>query len=150
MSSISYLVIINGRPRGKFKGFKGLRQGDPLSPFFFTLVADGLSRLMKRGTEVGFVKGWTVGRDNVPISHLQFADDTDFFLESEEVSFKNLLTVLGLFCSVSGLKINMEKSTILGMGVDNVIISSMADSVGCEEGVWPVTYLGLVRWEYGQ
>ena len=109
----------------------------------FTLVADRLSRLMERATEIGFVNGWRVGRDNVLVSHLQFADDTIFFLELEGVSFKNLLTVLGLFCSVSGLKINMGKSTILGMGVNDRIVSSMAGFVGCEVGVWPITYLGL-------
>ena len=57
LSSVSYSVLINGRSRGKFRGFKGLRQRDPLSPLLFTVVADGLSGLMKRATEVGFVKG---------------------------------------------------------------------------------------------
>ena len=143
LSSVSFSVMINGRPRGKFKGFKGLRQGDPLSPFLFTLVADGLSRLMEKATESGFVKGWQVGRDNVLLSHLQFADDTLFFLEHEGSSFKNLLTVVGLFCTVSGLKINMAKSTLLGMGVDEGTVISLADLVGCEVGGWPTIYLGM-------
>ena len=76
---MSYSILINGRPRGKFKGFKGLRQGDPLSPFLFTVVANGLSRLMDKATKIGFVNIWRVGRDNVMVSHLQFADDTIFF-----------------------------------------------------------------------
>ena len=38
---VSYLVIVNGRPRGKFKGSRVLRQGDTLSTFLFTLVVDG-------------------------------------------------------------------------------------------------------------
>ena len=125
MSSVSYSILINGRSRGKFKGFKRLRQRDPLSPFLFTVVADELSRLMERATEVGFVKGCRVGRDNEMISHLQFVDDTLFFVESEGAYFKNLLIVMGMFCSVSGLKINMCKSTILGMGVDDEIVTSM-------------------------
>ena len=116
---------------------------DPLSPFLFTLVPDGLSRLMERATETGFVNGWRVGRDNVMVSHLQFADGTIFFLDAHRVSFKNLLIVLGLFRSVSGLKINMSKSNILGLGVDDDIVSSLADWVGCEVGVWPINYLGL-------
>ena len=113
---------------------KSLSNRNPLSPFLFTLVVDGLSRLMDRSTEVGFVKAWRVGRGNVMVSHLQFADDSIFFLDREEGSFKNLLIVLGLFCSTSGLKINMGKSTILGIGIDEVVISSMAELVGCEMG----------------
>ena len=143
LSFVSYSVIINGRPRGKFKGFKGLKQGDPLSPFHFTLVADGLSRLMEKAIETGFVKGCQVGRDNVMISHLQFADDTLFFVEYGNPSFKNLLTVVALFCSVSGLKINMVNSALLGLGVDKDFVTSLAESAGCEVGGWPTIYLGL-------
>ena len=143
LSSVSYSVLINGRPRGKFRGFKGLRQGDPLSPFLFTLVADGLSRLMERATEVGFLKGCTVGKDNIMISHLQFADDTIFFIDSEGPSFNNMMTLLGLFCEASGLKINMAKSTLLGMGVDDQVTTSRAERVGCGVGLWPISYLGM-------
>ena len=136
-------VLINGRPRGKFKGFKGLRQGDPLSPLILTVVADGLSRLIERATEVGFVKRCRVGRDNVMVSHLWFADETLFFVESEGVSFKNLLLVVGTFCSVSGLKINMGKSTILGMSGDDEIVTFIAYSLGCEVELWPTKYLRM-------
>ena len=87
--------------------------------------------------------GCQVGRENVMISHLQFADDIFFFVEKEESSFKNLLTVVGLFCSVSGLKINMAKSTILGLRVADEIVASLVEWVGCEVGVWLTTYLGM-------
>ena len=143
LSSVSYSVIINGRPRGKFRGSKGLRQGDPLSPFLFMLVADGLSRLMEKATEVGFVKGCKVGKDNILISHLQFADDTIFFIDSEGPSFNNMMTLLGLFCEASGLKINMAKSILLGLGVSDQVITSRAEMVGCEVGTWPISYLGM-------
>ena len=47
----------NGRLRGKFKGSKGLRQGgSSLSFFLFTSVADGLTRLIDRATEAGFLR----------------------------------------------------------------------------------------------
>ena len=115
LASVSYSVLINGRPRGKFKGFKGLRQGDMLSPFLFTLVANGLSRLMERASEIGYVKGWRVGRDKVTVSHLQFADDTIFFLKPKRSSFKNLLSV-GFVLFDFGIKDQYEQKHYFGNG----------------------------------
>ena len=92
---------------------------------------------------MGFVEGCNVGKDNMMISHLQFADDTLFFVEAEGPSFNNLLTLVGLFCSVLGLKINMAKSILLGLGVDEGSVTSLAELVGCEMGQWPTSYLGM-------
>ena len=64
-------------------------------------------------------------------------------MEPEESSFRNLLLLVGLFGAFLGLKINMNKSLLLGMGVDDVIMSSIAELMGCEVGAWPTTYLGL-------
>ena len=121
-----------------------------LSPLVFTLVANGLSRLMDRAMEVGFVKSCKVGKDNVMISHLQFTDDTIFFVDSNGSSFNNLVSLLGLFYSASRLKINNSrlkinnsKSILLGLGVDQHIVTSLAELVGCEVGLWPTTYLGM-------
>lgn len=50
--------MINGCPRGKFKSSRGLRQGDPLSPFLLTLVADGLGRLVDKAKEKGLFYGF--------------------------------------------------------------------------------------------
>uniref|UniRef100_A0A803NWF8 Reverse transcriptase domain-containing protein n=1 Tax=Cannabis sativa TaxID=3483 RepID=A0A803NWF8_CANSA len=51
VSSTSFSIFINGRPREKFHGSWGLRQGDPLSPFLFTLVVDVLGRMMEKAAE---------------------------------------------------------------------------------------------------
>ena len=74
-----------------------MRQGDPLSPFLFTLVVDVLSRLGSRAVDNGLVKGLTIGREKVLVSHLQFTDDTIFFLEPKGDSLVNILNILGLF-----------------------------------------------------
>ena len=84
LSSVEYSVIINGRPRGRFKGTWGLRQGDPLSPFLFTLVADGLVRLIDKLVNQNLVECFEVGRDKIKVSHLQFAYDTLFFIKEDE------------------------------------------------------------------
>ena len=66
--------LVNGNAKGWVKASRGLRQGDPLSPFLFTLVANVLSRLMIRAEETGIIEGFFVGRDRTRVSLLQFAD----------------------------------------------------------------------------
>ena len=84
-----------------------------------------------------------MGKDKVEISHLQFADATFFFWEADELVFDNLLKVLRIFCEVSGLKVNLGKSVLLGMGVEDVVVSRLAFKLGCEVGEWPLKYLSL-------
>ena len=52
--------------------------------FSFTLVVDVLSRLVSRAVDNGLVKGLTVGREQVLVSHLQFTDDNFFFGNQKE------------------------------------------------------------------
>ena len=66
------------------KASRGLRQGDPLSSFLFTLVADVLSRMLLRAGERNLLECFRVGRNRTRVSHLQFADDTIFFSNSRE------------------------------------------------------------------
>lgn len=71
-----FSILLNGTPKGFFLASRGLRQGDPLSPFLFTLVADSLTQIINYAESIGLVKGFHVGEDKVNVSHLQFADDT--------------------------------------------------------------------------
>ena len=79
LSSISFAILVNGSAKGVIKASRGLRQGDPLSPFLFTLVVDVLSRMIFRAEERGLTEGFLVGRYRTKVSILQFADDTIFF-----------------------------------------------------------------------
>ena len=80
LKSANISIMVNGKLRGNFGAKRGLRQGDSLSPFLFTLEVDELGRLMDKAVEVGVVKGFRIGREEVGVSHLQFADDTLFLL----------------------------------------------------------------------
>ncbi|RVW58950.1 Retrovirus-related Pol polyprotein from transposon RE1 [Vitis vinifera] len=115
LSSSSFAILVNGNAKGWVKASRGLRQGDPLSPFLFTLVADVLSKLMIRAEETGITEGFLVGRDRTRVSLLQFADDTIFFSKASLDLLQNLKIILLVFGQVSGLKINLEKSTISGL-----------------------------------
>lgn len=97
--------MINGKSRGTFKASRGIRQGDPLSHFLFVLVADVLHRLIEQTKDKNLVECFLIGMDYVTLSHLQFADDTIFFLSNNGENFKNLIGLLDIFSLVSGLKI---------------------------------------------
>ena len=69
-------VLLNGVPGKHFLCKKGVRQGDPLSPFLFPFVADALSALFSKSVEEGSLKGVAICRGAPVISHLLFVDDT--------------------------------------------------------------------------
>ena len=58
VTSTSFSVLINGEHSNLFGAYRGLRQGDPLSPFLFLLLVEGLGWLIKRNVEGGFIQGW--------------------------------------------------------------------------------------------
>ncbi|XP_072058019.1 uncharacterized protein [Arachis hypogaea] len=84
MSTTSMSVLINGSPSKPFKMERGLRQGDPLSPFLFVLVVDVLHRLVGETIRNGRISPLLIGRDSIALSHLQFTDDTILFCPPEE------------------------------------------------------------------
>ena len=76
LSFVSFVVLVNGNAKRWVKASRELIQGDPLSPFLFTIIVDVLSRLMLRAVESGLLEGFGVGRSGTTISHLQFANAT--------------------------------------------------------------------------
>ena len=81
ISIVSFRVLVNGEPSDPFCTEKGLRQGDPFSPYLFLLVQDSLdlSRLLNAGSSSGVYKGLKIKRNCPTLSHLFFADDLIFF-----------------------------------------------------------------------
>ena len=106
-------IIFNGCPCKPFRMGRGLRQGDPLSPFLFVLVTEVLNRVLIRAAEVGLFKGLQIGSHRETLTHLQFADDTLLFCEANEIYLQNLKKVLLSFQAFSGLAVNYSKSSLL-------------------------------------
>lgn len=108
---------MNGSPAAKFVPEKGLRQGDPLSPFLLNVVDEGLNVLLQRALSSGLIKGVVIGHgDSIStISHLQFADDTIIFCEVVWEEVLTIKRILRCFQLVSSLKINFSKSLMSGI-----------------------------------
>ena len=84
MSTTTFSILINGSPAGCFWRSRGLRQGDPLSPYLFVLSIEALSLMIDKAAEGGYISGYIFkGRnDTVKLTHLLFADDTLAFCKT--------------------------------------------------------------------
>ena len=81
VSSVTYAFLINGSLRGMVKPSRGIRQGDPLSPYIFILCSEVLSGLCNRAQDTGQL---TVARGCPQVNHLLFTDDTMFFAKANK------------------------------------------------------------------
>ena len=143
ISSISMSVLINGSPSAHFKLKRGFKQGDPISPFLFILVAEVLNRMILKAKDLDIIKGVVIGRDKVELTHLQFADDTLIFCPAKEQVIMNYRRLLDCFSLVSGLTINYSKSSVIPIGNKEVWAHVMGNKLKCKIQKLSIMYLGI-------
>ena len=105
ISSLSYSIIINGEACGNVIPSRGIRQGDPLSPYLFLLCAEGCSTLTHKAARDNQIRGMSIGRGCPKITHLLFADDSLFFAKQSSLSVRSLLTSLIVMKRLRGKKL---------------------------------------------
>lgn len=143
VTSTKVSVLVNGSPTEEFCPQRGLRQGDPLSPFLFNIVAEGLNILFDRAKEIGLIKGVDISNNGVIATYLQFVDDTILFCEPVWVEVVTIKRILRCFELISWLKINYNQSVIAGIGVDEELLQGFASRLNCAHQNLPLKYLGL-------
>lgn len=129
--------------RGKIRAYRGLRQGDPLSPFLFTLIGDSFSRLVHYCCEKRFIRGFEIGRHKELVSHLQYAYDTIVFCPRYKRNFDRWWEVISLFVKGSELRINLAKTSLVGLNLPERAVANKAAYIGCKVESFPINYLGL-------
>ncbi|GJU23302.1 RNA-directed DNA polymerase, eukaryota, reverse transcriptase zinc-binding domain protein [Tanacetum coccineum] len=134
-------VIVNGSPTEEFQFHKGLKQGDPLSPFLFILVMETLHISFQRIVDAGMFKGIMLS-PSLQLSHLFYADDVIFMGQWNESNLDTIVQVLECFHRASGLRLNMSKSKLMGIYVDADKVAQAARKIGCVTLKTPFTYLG--------
>ncbi|CAJ2678325.1 unnamed protein product [Trifolium pratense] len=137
-------VLVNGSPTDEFSLKRGLRQGDPLSPFLFLLAAEGLNVLMEAMVAQNLFTGYSISEHgSISVSHLQFADDTLLLGVKSWANVRALRAGLVLFETMSGLKVNFNKSMLVGVNISDSWLSEAASVLCCKVGKIPFLYLGL-------
>uniref|UniRef100_A0A803QCV6 CCHC-type domain-containing protein n=1 Tax=Cannabis sativa TaxID=3483 RepID=A0A803QCV6_CANSA len=112
ITSPSFSILINGEVSGQIQPSRGLRQGDPLSPYMFLLCLKGLSCLIQEAERADRIHGIIFGQDKIKLSHLFFADDSFIFIDGTPSECLHLKAILDNYSKLSGQRINLEKSEL--------------------------------------
>lgn len=131
-------VLVNGSPIEEVEIQMGLKQGDLLSSFLYLMVAEGLSVMMKNGVSSRISKGYNIGNEGSEISILQYADDTLLVGEASWVNLWVMKAVLRNFELVSGLKVNFQKTRVIGVNVDDEFLNLAAEFLNYKQGRTPL------------
>ncbi|GJU81314.1 RNA-directed DNA polymerase, eukaryota [Tanacetum coccineum] len=135
-------ILVNGSPTLEFKFSKGLKQGDPLSPFLFILIMESLHISFNIMVNAGLYNGIQID-ESLNLSHLFYADDVIFVGKWNSSNLSTIVNVLKWFYLASGLKINLNKSKFMGIGISHGVVASTAKSIGCSILHTPFNYLGV-------
>ncbi|CAA7020439.1 unnamed protein product [Microthlaspi erraticum] len=140
--SPAFSVSINGRTSGYYKGKTGIREGDPLSPSLFVMVMNVMSLMLNKAAKARVFR-FHSGCEDQELTHLSFADDLLIFLDGSLNSVQGVFSVLKKFEELSGLAVNISKTSMFCSGVHQVVLADIKSYVGLSPSSLPIRYLGL-------
>jgi hypothetical protein len=144
VSSVRYQVRFNSEEIESFSPTRGLRQGDPLSPYLFLLCAEGLSSLLLHEEEVGGIDGVRVCRNAPLVSHLLFADDSLILMKADMNNATSLQRVLDTYYANSGQLVSLSKSSVFfSPNTNSLMRAEICEALHIDTEALSDKYLGL-------
>ena len=141
---VSFSIMINGEPHGFFHPSRGLRQGDPLSPYLFLLCAEGLHSLIQQVADNGELREVSLCKEGPKITDLFFADDSLLFCRANDTNCQIVMNILTMYEEASGQKINRGKTQLFfSTNTQEDIKNRVKDLVGVEVVTQYEKYLGM-------
>lgn len=129
-------IIWNGETSNSFPTSRGLRQGDPISPYLYVLCMERLTHLIQHAVNTKRWKPIQLSHNGPRLSHLFFADDLILFAEASSDQIGVIQSVLDLFCNFLGEKVNKEKTNLF---CSSNVHPNVASALSNESG-FPITY----------
>ncbi|KAL3518254.1 hypothetical protein ACH5RR_020843 [Cinchona calisaya] len=144
VSSFSYSFNLNGDKVGSVKPARGIRQGDPLSPYLFILCAEGFTSLLNQACWNKQITGLKICKNGPSISHLFYADDSLIFCRASNEEANKVMEIIHYYEATSGQLVNFQKSSIF---ISRNTTQTMKDNIchifGEVKCVTQGKYLGL-------
>ena len=137
----SFSLAINGGSTGFFKGARGIRQGDPISPYLFTLVMEGFNLILNQCIRDAGNYHYHTNCHDLKITHLCFADDLFVFTRGDMQSVEVLRRALDIFQTRSGLAASLDKSEVFFGNVPPDLRSHIMQLLPYKAGTFPIRYL---------
>ncbi|KAG7569023.1 Reverse transcriptase domain [Arabidopsis thaliana x Arabidopsis arenosa] len=144
ITSVSYRILINGDPKGRIRPSRGIRQGDPMSPYLFILCTEALIAQIRKAEREGKIQGLRISHASPRVSHLLFADDSLFFCQANADQSKEVIDIIRSYGEASGQEVNLNKSSIMfGNEVPPPVRQEIKTILGISREGGMGTYLGL-------
>jgi hypothetical protein len=144
VSAVSFSVLFNGAPQGEFRSTREIRQGDPISPYLFLLVAEDLSCLLKSHNRSSALNGIMAALTAPTVNHLLFADDSLLFFKANAEGAGEVKEVLTKYCMASGQQIKMDKSSIFfSKGCPTAVREGVKAELDVQKETRNEKYLGM-------
>ncbi|KAJ9536534.1 hypothetical protein OSB04_un000286 [Centaurea solstitialis] len=143
LNTTSFSIALNGETVGFFKGARGLRQGDPISPYLFTLVMEGFAMILRQCIQEEANFRYHQGCEDMQITHLCFADDLFVFTSANVESIEVLRRALDRFRTRSGLEPDLAKSEVFFCNVPLEDRQVILNILPLNTGTFPIRYLGV-------
>jgi hypothetical protein len=142
--SVTYSVVVNGNPVGNIQPTRGIRQGDPISPYLFLLCAEVFSTLLHKAEQRGVITRVPTSPKSPRLSHLFFADDSLLFCKANSVEWRRLMKILEVYEAGSRQKLNLNKISIfISRNTNNERKQEILLQSGLSEATRIDSYLGL-------
>jgi hypothetical protein len=144
INSVSFLDLFNGHKLESFKPTRGIRQGDPISPYLFLLAAEGLSCLLKSRIQSSNLMCIKVAPSAPIVRHLLFADESWLLFKADRENAEEVTSILNLYCSASRQRMNLDKSSIhFAKGCIAVARNEIKETLDVHKEALSEKYLGM-------
>ncbi|CAL1404879.1 unnamed protein product [Linum trigynum] len=142
--TVRFSILVNGSPTEFFSPSRGIRQGDPLSPFLFILMSNALSFLLDKGVSQGTIHGIKIKPNCPRISHCLFADDTVIFGRASMEEAEEIMKIINTYKSLTGQEVNIEKSPVFfSKNSPDDLRNNITNRIGFPSAICHDKYLGV-------